>query len=139
MKRGSQAGFSLVELVIVITIAGILMTFAVPKTSVTVENTHVNQGVAGMRSIWLAQRRYRMEYDRFAPSLKTLVQEGFAQKQVLEQEDPFSYKVRSTSNGKLTIMAERFGDSGWKGTLTLDEMGKIGGSVRDRGGRSVAP
>lgn len=129
----------MIELVIVITIAGILMTFAVPKTSVTLENTQVNQGVAGMRSIWLAQRRYRMEYDTFAPSLKVLVQEGFAQKQILELEDPFSYKVRATSNGKLTIFAERGGDSGWRGTLTLDEMGKVSGSVSDRGGRSVAP
>lgn len=129
----------MIELVIVITIAGILMTFAVPKTSVTVENTQVNQGVAGMRSIWLAQRRYRMEYGGFAPSLKVLVQEGFAQKQILEMEDPFRYKVRATSNGKLTISAERSSDSGWRGILTLDEMGEVGGSVRDSGGRSVAP
>lgn len=139
MKRGRQAGFTMVELVIVVVMAGILMTFAVPKSSVTLENTQVNEGVAGMRSIWLAQRRYRMENDRFAPSLKTLVKDGFVQQQVLDKREPFRFKVRTTTNGKLTIMAERDRESGWRGTLTLDEMGKLGGSVTDRGGRSVGP
>lgn len=132
-------GFSLVELTLIIVMAGILMTMAVPKTSTTVENTHVNQGVAGMRSLWLAQRRYHLKNGDFAPSIKTLVKEGYAQKVFLEKKEPFQFEVKARSHGRLRISATRSGSSSWRGTITLDEMGKLSGSVTDGGGHQVKP
>ncbi len=136
---GSQQGFSLIELILVITMTGILMTFAIPKTTVTVENTHVNQGVAGMRSLWLAQRRFHMQYGYFAPTLKTLVEKGFAQQNLLEQRDPFRFEVQASGKSKLKIIATRNPSGSWRGRLTLNEMGELGGGVKDGGGHEVRP
>lgn len=129
----------MVELMLVIVMAGILMTMAVPKSSTTLENAQVNQGAAELQSLWLAQRRYRMEYGSFAPSLKALVQEGFVQERILEKEDPFRYSILVRGNGKMRISAERSGAGSWSGTLTLDEMGNLDGEVIDSGGRRVSP
>lgn len=136
--RSRQAGFSLVELTIVVVILGIMATMAVPSAGVTVENTRVDQAVAEMNGIWGAQRRYRMQHDRFAPDLDTLVAGGYLGKAVLGKESPFRYATQADRRGGFRIAATRTG-SGWRGELTLDEMGDLGGSVRNGGGREVRP
>ena len=135
----SGAGFTLVELMIVVILAGILATMAVPRVSKSVENTQVNQGVAGMRSIWLAQRRYRLQHEKFAPTMKELAESGFVDGRLKEIEDPFRFSITLRGADGLRISAHRAKSSGWSGELTLDELGRIGGRVIDRGGNAVSP
>jgi prepilin-type N-terminal cleavage/methylation domain-containing protein len=135
----SGAGFTIVELMIVVIIAGILSTMAVPRVSKSVENTKVNQGVAGMQSIWLAQRRYRLQHDKFCPSIKDLVEEGFLDKRLKEMKDPFRFDVFLRGKDGLRITAQRASSSGWSGELTLNELGEVRGHVIDSGGNAVSP
>lgn len=134
-----KSGFSLVELMIVIVLAGILATAAVPRVSKSVENTQVKQGVGGMQSIWLAQRRYRLQHEQFAPSLDVLVEQGFADKRLQEKVEPFTFSLTRRGSDGLRISARRTGSGGWSGELTLDELGRIRGRVIDRSGNAVEP
>ncbi|PCJ54597.1 MAG: hypothetical protein COA70_05615 [Planctomycetota bacterium] len=129
----------MIEVLLVIVVAGILMTMGVPKSSTTLENAGVNKAVADMQSIWLSQRRYRMEYGTFAPSMKALVQEGFLHQTFLKKRDPFEYKILAKSRGRLKIRAIRAGGGSWGGSLTLDEMGDIEGKITDGRGQSIEP
>lgn len=135
----SRAGFSLVELMIVVVIAGILATSAVPRVSKSVENTQVKQGVAGMQSIWLAQRRYRLQHNEFAPSLEVLVEHGFADERLEKKTEPFRFSLIRRGSDGLRISARRAGSGGWSGELTLDELGRVRGRVIDGGGNAVEP
>lgn len=132
-------GFSMIEVLLVIVVAGILMTMAVPKSSSTLENAGANKAFADMQSIWLSQRRYRMEYGTFAPSMKALVQEGFLDQSFSKKRDPFEYKILAKSRGRLKIRAIRVGGSSWGGSFTLDEMGNLEGKVTDGSGKSIEP
>jgi len=134
-----RAGFSLVELTIVVVLAGLLATMAVPRVSKSVENTHVNQGVADMQSLWLAQRRYRLISGEFAPSITELVQQGFVEVRPQEKIEPFQYSFVLRGSDGLRISAQRATGSGWSGELTLDELGRIGGRVISGGGHVVEP
>jgi prepilin-type N-terminal cleavage/methylation domain-containing protein len=135
----SRSGFTLVELVIVVVIAGILATMGVPRVSKSVEGTQVRKGVSGMHSIWLSQRRYRLQHDEFASSVKRLVESGFLDKRFEESTSPFRYGISVGSDDALRISARRDPDSGWRGELTLDGLGRLGGQVIDGGGNAVSP
>lgn len=129
----------MMELMLVIVVAGILMTVGLPKSSTTMENAGVKQAVSEMESIWLSQRRYRMEYGTFAPSLKALVQEGFLNEAFLKKSRPFEYKILAKSRGRLTIRAVRAGGGSWSGAFTLNEMGELNGKVSDGSGGKIEP
>jgi prepilin-type N-terminal cleavage/methylation domain-containing protein len=135
----TRAGFSLVELIIVLALAGILAMTAVPRVTKSVENTQVKQGVSGLQSIWLAQRRYRLQHEQFAPSLGVLVKQGFADKRLQEKKEPFTFSLSLRGDDGLRISARRTGSDGWSGELTLDELGRVRGQVIDRSGHAVAP
>jgi len=136
--KPKRAGFTMLELMVVVVIMGVLATMAIPKAGKTVENTRVDQAAAELHSIWGAQRRYRMQHQDFAPDLKTLVDGGYLQKALLEKKEPFQFAVQATRSGGLRMTATRTG-SGWSGELVLDEMGDLKGSVRNGGGDEVKP
>lgn len=138
-RQHSSSAFTLVELTIVVVMLGILATMAVPRVGKTVENTKVDQGVVGMQSIWLAQRRYRLQHESFAPSISVLVKDGFLHKRYEENESPFLYGVKKRGKDGLLITARRDPSSGWKGELKLDERGRIQGQVINGGGDVVKP
>jgi len=134
-----RTGFSMVELMLVIVVAGILMTMGVPKSSTTLANAEVNKATAEMQSIWLSQRRYRMEYGTFAPSMRALVQEGFMSEVLLKKREPFQYTIEAKSRGRLKITATRTRNGSWRGSFTLNEMGEMKGELANSEGKKIEP
>lgn len=133
------AGFSLLELSIIVVIGGILATFAVPNYSVSSETVRVDRAAADLRSIWRAQRRHRLETGEFASSLADLVRLGHLAASFDEQRAPFLYDLRLRSRSRFLIEARRAGPGDWSGTITLDETGVFDGAVRNSDGRTVQP
>ena len=52
----SRKGFTLVELLIAVTIVAVLVSFAVPRYQVTMEQAHLNFAASRLRCIATAQR-----------------------------------------------------------------------------------
>jgi len=68
----NKAGFSLVELTIVVVILGILATFAVPRFMSSVEKTKASEAFSYLAQIESAQARHNAEKGRYAWSLRDL-------------------------------------------------------------------
>lgn len=65
-KRSVEAGFSLVELMVVVTIIGILAGVAVPKFQTFKARAQQTEAKSGLNGIYLAQSAYMANYSDFA-------------------------------------------------------------------------
>ena len=63
--RGRQCGFSLVELVIVVTILGIIAAIAVPRMTAAVTSASANALLATLENVRTAIDTYYAEHDRY--------------------------------------------------------------------------
>ncbi|RMH04940.1 MAG: type II secretion system protein [Planctomycetota bacterium] len=135
IRRG---GFSLIELTVVLVIAGLLALAAVPEVSVAMETATVDKGAAVLHSIWLAERMYRLEQGEFTPSVQDLVRLGVIRSSVLEGDEDFQYRIRRARPNGVEIEARRIRATGWTGSLVLDEEGRITGQT-SRDGHVVQP
>jgi len=67
-----KAGFSLVELTIVVVILGVLATFAVPRFMSSVEKTKASEAFSYMTQVESAQARYNAEKGKYANRMRKL-------------------------------------------------------------------
>jgi type IV pilus assembly protein PilA len=70
--RRLRAGFSLIELLIVIAIITIILTFAVPKLLTAVKGTKETSAVISIQAIQKGQLMYNTNFNRFATTLAEL-------------------------------------------------------------------
>src|ERR1035441_8309364 len=68
----ARRGFSLIELLIVISIILIIITMAVPKFNKAKEFANETQAISEIRTIHEVQVQYQSQYGRFATSLTEL-------------------------------------------------------------------
>ena len=71
-NNNPKAGFSLVELTIVVVILGVLATFAVPRFMSSVERTKASESFSYLAQIESAQGRYNAERGLYADSTSKL-------------------------------------------------------------------
>ena len=71
-----RCGFSLIEVVITMTILAVLVSFTAPSMMRTMEQSHADLAGAGLRMVNTAQRFYWLENRTYATTLQMLVDEG---------------------------------------------------------------
>ena len=71
-NRCARSGFSLVELLIVIAIILIILTFALPRFNVAQMNAHEVAVIAAIRTIHSAETQYMSQFGTYATSLAQL-------------------------------------------------------------------
>lgn len=112
--RSRKAGFSLVELTIVVVILGVLATFAVPRFMASVERSKASEAFNYLTQIQTAQQAYHARNGRYASKTKDLD---------VTLTDPKYFKVSGLSssnwekNWKMTLT--RIGSSGGYGKYTV--------------------
>ncbi len=132
-----DSGHSLLEVIVVVSIIGVVAAAAAPQYTRTVENAKADQAIETLRSLWGAQRIYRLENGAFADSLKALYAVGLIDRIALKPGGPFTYELTG-SNDAFLAEAERTG-SQWNGSFTIDEEGTLGGWLQNAGGERVTP
>jgi type IV pilus assembly protein PilA len=72
LRNRKRRGFSLIELLIVITIILIIITFAVPKLQQTLRFSKETAAIVAVKTIHTAQVQYYSQFGRYATSLAEL-------------------------------------------------------------------
>jgi len=134
-----HAGFTLLETMVVVTIAGILMAMAVPQIGKNAETVHVDKAGSELRSLWRAERRHKLERGMFAASLQELEAGGYVDAHYAAADDPFTFKVLVGTSSQLLLEASRVGGGSWFGNLTLDEQGELSGKIQSKNGEVILP
>jgi prepilin-type N-terminal cleavage/methylation domain-containing protein len=134
-----NGGFSLLESMAVLTIAGVLMTFAVPGITKNAEVVRMNKAVADLRSLWRAERRFRLEQGSFTDSLLAMENAGYIRDNFRTATSPYAYAVTVGKRSEVTIEATRAGSTNWFGTLRIDEFGDVSGNIMSKDGHLLTP
>ena len=71
-RRQRQRGFSLIELLVVISIILIILFFAVPKMTQIQANARETGAISTMKTIYAAQIQYQSTFNKFAASMAQL-------------------------------------------------------------------
>ena len=135
----NRSGFSLVEILVSVAILCILVAAAAPHYFLAVEQANVDQCGGTLESIWNAQRLYWLENRTFAGSLATLAALNLLDARIATATDPFSYRITSADSSTFIAEGTRISDGGWSGTITIDQMEILSGSVTDGEGNHVSP
>ena len=72
VRRDRQGGFSLIELLVVISIILIILAIAVPKMTSFQANTRETAAMSTMKTIYGAQLQYQSNFNKFASTLAQL-------------------------------------------------------------------
>lgn len=73
-RRRSRAGFTLIEVLLVVVIIGILVGVAVPRLGGRVRQSQISAARAGIENISTALRLYELDMGQFPSSLSALIQ-----------------------------------------------------------------
>lgn len=134
--RLKPAGFTLVELMITITVMGVLIGMSLPRFGTAIEQSRADFAVANLRGIWAAQRLHWLENHAYAADLPTL--------QTLKLLDPLLSAETPTEKYTYHISgnsaeARRDTGSSWEGSFTIDEEGKVEGAISAPGELTIGP
>jgi prepilin-type N-terminal cleavage/methylation domain-containing protein len=140
IKRHRFAGhaFSLIEVIITMTILAILISISAPSVIRSVEQSHADLAGAGLRMIQTAQRFYWLDNRTYSTDLQTLIDERLVDQNMAATTTRYEYSVTAASVSSFQVQARRrlFDDFGgpvyngaWQGTLTIDETGVMTGAV----------
>jgi len=136
--RSQRRGFTLAELMIVLTIIGIMASFAVPTFRRSVQQSRADVAGANLQSVWSAQRLYWLEYRTYASNLTLLEDEGLLEPSVATDTD-YAFTVESSNAVSFEVRATRINSDRWTGNFSIDEDGTITGAVSATGEDDLTP
>jgi prepilin-type N-terminal cleavage/methylation domain-containing protein len=142
-RRNRCAGFSLIELMVVIVVIGIMAAMAAPSFNRAVEQSRANIAYANLQAIWAAQRVYWLEKHAYNPKLydesasNDLYDLGLVDRAVGGTSMKYTYGMTADET-TFSATATRTSGDGWTGSFTIDSNGTLSGSVSG-GGTTITP
>ena len=135
-----RSGYTLVEMIVAVIVAGVLLSIGVPRFSQSLEQSRADVAGANLRSIWSAQRLYWLQNRTYAPDLNTLLSANLIDPSLPTTSSPFIYSIADSSDSWFTATATRSGSSTWSGSFTIAADGTFTGAVQQSGqGVSLEP
>ncbi len=140
MRRANRsAGFTVLETVIAATLVFLLLMMGLPRMLRAYEVSRVQNGEAGLQTLWTAQRLYRIHYGEFAPSMIDLIDAGLAPSGMANGGGTWIYDVRMADRDRFRMRALRQVSGGWSGRLVLRQDGQLTGGTSHALGGTVQP
>ena len=135
----SRRGVSLVELMVAVTLMGILMSLAVPSFHRALEHSRADIAGANLRAIWSAERCYWLDYRSYTSDLSKLQSLGLLDPTIVSATTFYVYAIQSASSNSFTATATRTGNTKWSGEFVIDGTGAVSGTVRATGEPDLVP
>jgi prepilin-type N-terminal cleavage/methylation domain-containing protein len=137
-RNERRRGLTLLEIMVVIVVTGVLAAWTVPSFRRGIEQARVDQAAANLRSVWAAQRLYRLDAGTYAADLGSLRDAGLIDPAILSATSPFTYQITAADVAGFVVTATRSGSARWSGVLALDQSGQFTGSVGN-GSATIVP
>jgi prepilin-type N-terminal cleavage/methylation domain-containing protein len=137
-RRGkSRPGFSLLEIMMVLTMIGVLLAMSAPSFQRATEQAQADIAAANLRAIWAAQRFYWLENRRYTLDLAQL--QDLLDPSIPGASTPYAYSIKLADSTTFTATATRTGSSMWTGQLTIDQTGMVSGFIQASGENNIVP
>lgn len=139
MRRGRSGGFTLIELMIVLVIAAIIATFAIPSYNNVVRKTHRKDAMAALQGLAQAMERYYAQNNTYRGTAVGGTDEGapriFPAKSPTDGQARYNLTLKATAT-TYTLKATPIAGSGQDGDgfIELDSTGKRGWDRDNSGG-----
>ena len=145
-KSGGTRGYTLVEMMIVLVVMSVMISFGIPQFARALEQSRADVAGANLRAIWTAERIYWLEYRTYAPSLPWLASNTPPSQSTCNPGYPlldpaivpgsfcpldpyYSYSVTPADPATFTATAQRVPNVSWAGTVTITQDGVLAGSL----------
>lgn len=141
-RQRARPAFSLIEIVVTMTILAIVVTFTAPRVLQTLEQSHADLAGANLRMVNTAQRFYWLQHRTYASDLQTLTDDGLLDLSFNTAAPRYEFQIVSADADGFQAVARRrvFDDLGqpaydgsWQGSFTIDQTGTISGTVDSTG------
>jgi prepilin-type N-terminal cleavage/methylation domain-containing protein len=129
----ARGGWSLTEVMVVLTMIGVLLAISAPSFHRSVEQSRADVAAANLRAIWSAQRVYWLEYRTYAASLSVLESLDLVDPAVVSATTTYVYAIQSADDSTFSASATRTGSARWSGAFTVDHSGVISGAITASG------
>jgi prepilin-type N-terminal cleavage/methylation domain-containing protein len=137
-NQSRRRAFSLVEVIVTMTILAILMAISAPSVIQSVEQSHADLAGAGLRMIHTSQRFYWLENRTYATNLQALIDDGLIDENLTGTKTRYEYSITAASDSSFQAQVRRrlfdklgapIFDGAWQGTFLIDETGVMSGTV----------
>jgi prepilin-type N-terminal cleavage/methylation domain-containing protein len=134
-----RGGFSLIEIIVTMTIMAILLSFTAPSVLRTMEQSHADMAGAGLRMVNTAQRFYWLENRTYAPDMQTLIDANLIDSDLNLTAPRYEFDITAADADGFQARARRrqfdalnqpVYNGAWQGNFTIDETGTIVGNVQ---------
>jgi prepilin-type N-terminal cleavage/methylation domain-containing protein len=130
-RRAARGGFTLTELLVVLTIVGVMAAMSVPSFQRAVEQSRADIAVANLRAIWAAERLYWLEYHTYTSNIGTLQDLGVLDSGIPNNASAsmggYQYSISAPSPD--TAMTATATHAGGMGAYSINESGNVSGSI----------
>jgi prepilin-type N-terminal cleavage/methylation domain-containing protein len=138
-RRTAPNGFSLIEVLIVMILIGVLISWGLPGYQRAMEQSRADTAGANLRAIWSAERLYWLENHTYTTDLAALRDLGLLDPGIVTSTMGYSYRVTSASSTAFQAVASRVNNPRWSGDLIITETGLTSGTITASGETNIAP
>jgi type IV pilus assembly protein PilE len=137
-KPRDRRGFTLMEVVVVLTIMGVLIAIPIPTFQRAIEQSKLDVAAGHLRSIWAAQRFYRLEHGRYG-SLADLAPgtagaDNLVEPSLISGTTFYDYSIALTIDGQSFVATALHPvQTRCTGSLTIDDGGTLVSGVTYNG------
>ncbi len=138
-RRSGRSGYTLMEVMVVLTIVAILLSMCVPSYKRTLEQARADIAAANLRAIWSAQRLYWLEYHTYTDNLSLLQSIGLLSPEITQTTNGYSYGMTDADETTFECTASRIDSTYWSGTYSIDQNGEVSGTIAASGQSAITP